>query len=278
MKIGIVGLGLMGGSMALALKHLSFVNSIVGCDHNEEHQMVALQRDLVDSFVDYQTLLDTSDIIFLAIPVDGVIECLQNSEIVQGSNKTLIDLGSTKAQIVEAIPQSIRKNVVAAHPMTGTEHFGPTAAVEGLYAEKVVVLCNLEDSGDTQRDTALRIFTTIGMQIRTMDAVQHDRHAAFISHMPHVISYALANTVLAQEEKENILALAAGGFRSMSRLAKSSPAMWEDIFRQNRHNVLSAIELFETELSTLKKALKNQDYTALRQELKEANKLYDIFE
>jgi prephenate dehydrogenase len=141
----------------------------------------------------------------------------------------------------------------------------------------VVVLCDLEHSGDTQRDTALRIFRSIGMQIRTMGAAQHDRHAAFISHMPHVISYALANTVLAQEEKENILTLAAGGFRSMSRLAKSSPAMWEDIFRQNRQNVLNALEFFELELQTLKKALQNEEYETLRREMKGANKLYDIF-
>ena len=277
MKIGIVGLGLMGGSMALALKHLSFVSSIVGCDHNEEHQMVALQRGLVNSFMSFDTLKEACDVIFLAIPVNGVIEFLQKSTDLSGSDKTLIDLGSTKALIVDAIPPCIRPNVVAAHPMTGTEQFGPSAALEGLYAEKVVVLCDLEHSGDTQRDIALRIFQAIGMQIRRMGAAQHDRHAAFISHMPHVISYALANTVLAQEEKENILTLAAGGFRSMSRLAKSSPAMWEDIFRQNRQNGLNAGELVELELQTLKKALQEENYAELRREMKGANKLYDIF-
>lgn len=277
MKIGIVGLGLMGGSMALALKHLSFVSSITGCDHNPAHQEVALQRGLVKSFVSFEELKAQCDVIFLAIPVDGVIAFLQQSTDLEGSDKTLIDLGSTKALIVNAIPAVIRSNVVAAHPMTGTEQFGPSAALEGLYAEKVVVLCDLEHSGDTQRDIALRIFQAIGMQIRRMGAEQHDRHAAFISHMPHVISYALANTVLAQEEKENILTLAAGGFRSMSRLAKSSPAMWEDIFRQNRENVLEAVELFEIELQSLKSALKNEDYAELRREMKGANKLYDIF-
>lgn len=277
MKIGIVGLGLMGGSMALALKHLSFVSSITGCDHNPSHQEVALARGLVESFVSFEELKAQCDVIFLAIPVDGVIEFLQRSTDLAGSDKTLIDLGSTKALIVNAIPDAIRSNVVAAHPMTGTEQFGPSAALEGLYAEKVVVLCDLEHSGDTQRDIALRIFQAIGMQIRRMGAEQHDRHAAFISHMPHVISYALANTVLAQEEKENILTLAAGGFRSMSRLAKSSPAMWEDIFRQNRQNVLDAVELFEIELQTLKRALQDENYETLRREMKGANKLYDIF-
>jgi len=277
MKIGIVGLGLMGGSMALALKHTSFVTSIVGTDHNPEHQRIALARGLVEAIVPFAELKRECDVIFLSVPVDGVISLLHECTDLAGSDTTLIDLGSTKALIVSAVPPSIRANFVAAHPMTGTEHFGPNAALEGLYADKVVVLCDLEHSGNTQRDTALRIFRSIGMQVHTMGAEQHDRHAAFISHMPHVISYALANTVLAQEEKENILTLAAGGFRSMSRLAKSSPAMWEDIFRQNRLNVLEAVELFETELKTIKEALKNEDYTTLRAEMKGANKLYEIF-
>ena len=277
MKIGIVGLGLMGGSMALALKHTSFVTSIIGTDHNEEHQRIALARGLVEAVVPFSELKRECDVIFLSVPVDGVIALLNESTDLAGSDKTLIDLGSTKALIVAAVPPSIRSNFVAAHPMTGTEQFGPNAALEGLYADKVVVLCDLEHSGSTQRDTALRIFRSIGMQVHTMGAEQHDRHAAFISHMPHVISYALANTVLAQEEKENILTLAAGGFRSMSRLAKSSPAMWEDIFRQNRANVLEAVELFETELKTIKEALREEDYATLRREMKGANKLYEIF-
>lgn len=277
MVIGIVGLGLMGGSLALSLGKLPVVSSVVGSDHNLEHQQTALELGLVDAILSFDELKQRCDVIFFAVPVDGVIDLLNQSVDLAGSDKTLIDLGSTKALIVDAIPSEIRENVVAAHPMTGTEQFGPKAAFEGLYTDKVVVLCDLEHSGSTQRDIALKLFRSIGMQIHTMGAAQHDRHAAFISHMPHVISYALANTVLAQEEKENILALAAGGFRSMSRLAKSSPTMWEDIFRQNRANVLTAIELFEEELKTLKEALQEKDYTTLHKEMKGANKLYDIF-
>lgn len=277
MKIGIVGLGLMGGSLALALKKLPYVSSISGSDHNLEHQKIALERKLVERIIPLETLKSECDVIFLAVPVDGVIALLGKCKDLASSNKTLIDLGSTKSLIIQAIPPSIRQNFIAAHPMTGTEQFGPNAALEGLYTDKVVVLCDLEHSGETQRSVALKLFEDIGMHIHKMGAQQHDRHAAFISHMPHVISYAIANTVLKQEEKENILTLAAGGFRSMSRLAKSSPAMWEDIFRQNRENVLQAVEFFEEELAILKKGLLEQDYTTLRNEMKEANKLYEIF-
>lgn len=277
MKVGIVGLGLMGGSMALALQKLPYITSISGSDHNPEHQRIALELGLVQRIVPLETLKSECDVIFLAVPVDGVISLLAQCEDLAGSDKTLIDLGSTKSLIIKNVPSSIRKNFIAAHPMTGTEQFGPNAALEGLYTNKVVVLCDLEHSGETQRSVALKLFDDIGMQIRKMGAEQHDRHAAFISHMPHVISYAIANTVLKQEEKENILTLAAGGFRSMSRLAKSSPAMWEDIFRQNRDNVLQAVEFFEEELALLKKGLQDADYATLRKEMKDANKLYEIF-
>jgi prephenate dehydrogenase len=277
MNIGIVGLGLMGGSLALSLQKLPFISSVVGSDHNLEHQTIALARGLVHAIVPFEVLKERCDVIFFAVPVDGVIRLLNECVDLAGSDKTLIDLGSTKALIVKAVPQEIRKNFVAAHPMTGTEQFGPNAAVEGLYTDKVLVMCDLENSGEVQRTTALKLFRAINMQVHTMGADQHDRHAAFISHMPHVISYAIANTVLAQEEKENILTLAAGGFRSMSRLAQSSPNMWEDIFRQNRENVLGAVELFERELSALKEALLAEDYASLHNEMKNANKLQEIF-
>ncbi|MDX1295858.1 MAG: prephenate dehydrogenase [Sulfurimonadaceae bacterium] len=275
MKIGIVGLGLMGGSMALSLKELSFVTGVVGSDHNPDHQRIALERNLVDEIVPFETI-KRCDVIILSIPVNGVIAALKDMDDIDETT-TVIDLGSTKEIIVDAVPETIRKNFVAAHPMTGTENFGPTAAVEGLYKDKVVVLCDLDDSGQQQQEVAVRIFSGLHMQLHYMKAHEHDRHAAFISHMPHVISYSIANTVLAQEDKHNILALAAGGFRSMSRLAKSSPNMWEDIFRQNKENVLKAVDLFETELQHLKQAIKNDEWDEVNQRMKDANKLHDIF-
>ena len=275
MNIAIVGLGLMGGSLALALKKQPFVNAIVGYDHNEKHQKEALSLGLVERIVPFEEL-QRADVIILAIPVDGVIAVMQQLKEIPKAT-TIIDLGSTKAKIVASIPTEIRQNFVAAHPMTGTENFGPSAAVEGLYENKVVVLCDLEQSGEIQAGVARKIFKSIGMKKHFMHAYEHDRHAAFISHMPHAISYALANTVMEQENRENILALAAGGFRSMSRLAKSSPYMWEDIFRQNKDNILEAITLFEKELQDMKTAIERDDWNRVHQEMADGNKLYDIF-
>ncbi|WP_345992366.1 prephenate dehydrogenase [Sulfurimonas sp. HSL-1716] len=275
MKVGIIGLGLMGGSLALSLKKLPFVNEIIGNDHNKEHQKQALELSLVKRIVEFEEI-KRCDVIFLAVPVDGIISIINQLTDIS-PYATVIDFGSTKEKIVKSIPPQIRANVVAAHPMTGTEFFGPYAAVENLYKDSVVVLCDLQESGIRQKETAIRLFEGLEMKISYMHAHEHDRHTAFISHMPHAISYSLANTVIQQENREDILTLAAGGFRSMSRLAKSSPAMWEDVFKQNRENVLEAIELFEKELRIFKNHIKDQNWKELHKDMQDANTLYNIF-
>jgi len=276
MNIAIIGLGLMGGSLALSLKAQDYVTTVVGYDHNEHHQTQALALNLVDEIVSFEEL-KKADVIFLAIPVNGVI-AVMNSLIDVSPHTTIIDLGSTKAKIVASIPSQIRSNFVAAHPMTGTENFGPSAAIEGLYGDKVVVLCDLEESGEHQQKIARKIFKSLKMKKYFMKAQEHDRHAAFISHMPHAISYSLANTVMKQEKKNDILALAAGGFRSMSRLAKSSPYMWEDVFRQNKANILEAIELFEVELQSLKTSIQNDEWDKVHKDMADGTKLHDILD
>ena len=276
MNIAIIGLGLMGGSLALSLKKMDFITSIVGSDHNLGHQKTALELDLVDKFLEFDEIKNY-DVIFLAIPVNGIIKALQNLKDVS-EHTTIIDLGSTKEIIVSSVPKEIRKNFVGAHPMTGTENFGPNAAIEGLYHDKVVVLCDLEDSGKLQGKTAKKIFKSLGMKKYFMKSHEHDRHAAFISHMPHAISYSIANTVMKQENKHNILALAAGGFRSMSRLAKSSPHMWEDIFRQNKTNLLEAITLFEDELTQLKENIQKDEWEKVNKTMEDGNDLHEILD
>ena len=276
MNVAIIGLGLMGGSLAKSLKKLNFIKEIVGSDHNPKHQKEALELSLVDKIVDINEV-KKYDVIFLAIPVDGIIAALQNLVGVKEST-TIIDLGSTKAKIIASVPHQIRKNFVAAHPMTGTENFGPSAAVENLYDDKVVVLCDIENSGEHQIEVAKRIFKALHMKKHFMPAHQHDRHAAFISHMPHAIAYSLANTVMNQEQKHTILALAAGGFRSMSRLAKSSAFMWEDIFRQNKTNLLEAIELFENELNILKEHIKNDEWEKVHKNIEAGNRLHEVLD
>ncbi len=274
-KIGIIGLGLMGGSLSLALKKSSDNYYFVGLDHNSEHCTQALALGLVNEIVYTLDEIKTCDIIILTIPVDGIISVINQLDTLD-AECTVIDLGSTKEKISESIPKNLRKNFVTAHPMTGTEKFGPTAAIDDLYEGKVVVLCDMEKSGEHQQEVARKLFTDIKMNLVFMGAKEHDRHAAFISHMPHALSYALANSVMKQEDPESIVALAGGGFRDMSRIAKSSPKMWEDIFRQNKTNLIEAIEAFETELKECRHMVENEEWETLNKWMSEANTLHDI--
>jgi prephenate dehydrogenase len=275
MNIGIIGLGLMGGSLGLALKKLPKKYTIIGYDHNKKHQEDALNLALIDKLAQNFEEIKKCDVIVLTIPVDAIIKTAQTLTDVN-ENCTIIDFGSSKSKIDAAIPSVIRPNFVTAHPMTGTEKFGPTAAVEELYTNKVMVVCNQEKSGDYQKNVALELFKDIKAKIIFMGADEHDRHAAFISHMPHAVSYAIANSVMKQEDPESITALAGGGFRSMSRIAKSSPNMWEDIFRQNKENLLSSMKAFNDEMKLCQQMVENDEWEALHKWMSQANKLHDI--
>ena len=276
-KIGIIGLGLMGGSLSIALQETSKNFYFVGLDHNEKHCTQALALGLVDEVVLRLDEIKHCDIIFLTIPVDGIIAI--SKELNELNEKcTVIDLGSTKEKISQNIPSRTRANFVTAHPMTGTEKFGPAAAISDLYKNKVVVLCDMEKSGTYQQNVAKTLFSDIGMTLVFMDAKEHDRHAAFISHMPHALSYSLANAVMKQEASESIIALAGGGFKDMGRIAKSSPNMWEDIFRQNKTNLLEAISVFQIELEKCQEMVENEKWDTLNDWMEDANKLHDILE
>ncbi|WP_458700814.1 prephenate dehydrogenase [Sulfurospirillum sp. 1307] len=274
MLVGIVGLGLMGGSLGLALKDTKLVSKVLGFDHNLTHCEDALKLELVDDIVSFEDI-KKCDIVFLAIPVEAIKKALQSLGDID-KNTTVIDLGSTKKDIIDSVPANIRQNFVATHPMTGTERFGPSAAFSTLYHDKIVVLCDTQNSGDFHKDRTIQIFSHIGMKIVFMDPISHDRHASFISHLPHAISYALANSVIGQEDPKSILLLAAGGFKDMSRLAKSSPNMWSDIFKQNKENLLTSIDIFEKELSKCKEMIQNDDYEKLEQWMGDATTLHKI--
>ncbi len=265
----------MGGSLSLALRQKYDDLEVIGLDHNDRHCIEALELGLVDKIVDTLEEIKEVDVLFLGVPVDGIIAILRELPPLD-PDTTVIDLGSTKARIVASVPENIRSNFVAAHPMTGTEKFGPRAAFAELYRGKAVVLCNLEESGERQRSVAKRIFEDLGMKIFYMDAQAHDRHAAYISHMPHALSYALANSVMAQEEREAIIALAGGGFRDMSRIAKSSPNMWRDIFEQNQEHLVEAIASFQSELDRCRTMVENGEWNDLYNWMAEANRLHEI--
>lgn len=275
MNIGIIGLGLMGGSLAKAVKRYGISKKVYGFTNSEKNKKEIEELGLVDELVDLETLKKVSDVIILSIPVDAIISMFPNFLDIN-EKTTIIDMGSTKEYIVKNIPTKIRKNFVAAHPMTGTEKNGPKAAIDNLYEGKTVVLCDLEDNANMHVNKAFKIFQEIGMRIVVMNSHEHDVNACYISHLPHLISFSLANTVMSHQNPKEIIALAAGGFKDMSRIAKSSPRMWGDIFKQNRENMLESIKSFEDQMNEAKKMIEEERYEDLENWMKKANSLHEI--
>ena len=275
MNIGIIGLGLMGGSLAKAVKRYGISKKVYGFTNSEKNKKEIEELGLVDELVDLETLKKVSDVIILSIPVDAIISMFPNFLDIN-EKTTIIDMGSTKEYIVKNIPPKIRKNFIAAHPMTGTEKNGPNATIDNLYEGKTVVLCDLEDNANIHVNKAFKIFQEIGMRIVVMNSHEHDVNACYISHLPHLISFGLANTVMSHQNPKEIIALAAGGFKDMSRIAKSSPRMWGDIFKQNRENMLESIKSFEDQMNEAKKMIEEERYEDLENWMKKANSLHEI--
>ncbi len=265
----------MGGSLAKAVKRYGIAQKVYGYTNSEKSKKEIEELNLVDELVDFDTLKKVSDVIILSIPVDAIIKMLPDFLDIN-ENTTIIDMGSTKEFIIKNIPEKIRKNFIAAHPMTGTEKNGPKAAIDNLYEGKTVVLCDLEDNSNKHVNKAFRIFQDIGMRIVVMDSHEHDINACFISHLPHLISFSLANTVMSNQNPKEIISLAAGGFKDMSRIAKSSPRMWGDIFKQNRENMLNSIKSFEEQMNIAKKMIEEERYEELENWMIKANTLHEI--
>ncbi|MDL0087960.1 prephenate dehydrogenase [Campylobacter gastrosuis] len=275
MKVGIIGLGLMGGSLGLALKDEKLISCVSGYDLNKEHEKKALELGLVHQILSFDEMKKECDIIFLAIPVEAILKVVTQLTDID-ENTTIIDFGSTKERIIEAVPLSIRKNFIPAHPMAGTEYSGPEAAFKSLYKDAVVVVCDFEESSEKHVKRSVELFSHLGMKIIFMSASEHDHHVGIISHLPHAISFSLANGVLKDEDKRNIIALGGPTFRGMIRVAKSSPIMWSDIFKQNKNNILNAINMFENELDECKKMVQNEQWDELFSWMSDARKIKEI--
>ncbi|RQD68494.1 prephenate dehydrogenase [Campylobacter hepaticus] len=274
MKIVIIGLGLMGGSLGLCLKENQLISCVYGMDANKQNEEEALKLGLIHEIIEFKNL-HLCDVVFIATPVDAIIKILQKL-IILPSSTTIIELGSTKRKIIESVPNNLIKQTLFAHPMTGTENSGPKAAFKELYKDAVCVLCDSEAAHDLHQKRAVEIFSHLGMKIVFMDSKDHDHHAAIISHLPHVISFSLANFVMKEENKRNIVHLAGGSFKGMSRIAKSSPQMWESIFLQNKDNVLNSIDFFQQELEKCKKMIQLNQKNELQEWMQQANTLREI--
>lgn len=275
MIVTIVGLGLIGGSLALDLRANGFATEIIGVDEMPEHAEIAVADKIVDEVLPLSFGCMKADIVILAIPVNAVVSLLPEVLGYVRSTALVMDMGSTKLKIAEAIKDhSKRKQVVLAHPMAGTEYSGPKAAVNQLFHQKAAILCNVEESDPKHTLLAERLFKSLFMRIIYMDAADHDVHAAYVSHISHISSFVLALTVLEKEKSEaNIFNLASGGFASTVRLAKSSPTMWRDVYAQNTDNILDVLNSYIEKISVFRDAIARRDYQQTYEFMEKANEI-----
>ena len=277
MRLAVVGIGLMGGSIALSLKKKGFVSHVIGVDQNIEHQKQALQLGIVDEIMSLEDAVTSSDIIALATPVN-VAELLLPSILNLVNKQVVFDLGSTKESIVNvANAHSNKGRFVPTHPMWGTEFSGPTAAQTDAFVDKATVICNKTQVDADALAIIEQMYAQLGMHILYMDAIKHDIHVAYISHISHITSFALANTVLEKEkESDAIFELASGGFESTVRLAKSNAEMWVPIFMQNKENVLDVLNEHISQLRKFKASLEKENPDYLLELIQNANKIKRI--
>jgi prephenate dehydrogenase len=279
-NVTIIGLGLIGGSIAIDLRERGLASRIVGVDANPENADVALARGLVDEVASLERALPDSDVVVLAVPVDAIEELAPAVLDAIGEHAVVVDTGSTKRGVCEAVAGHPRRDrFVAAHPIAGTENSGPSAALSGLFREKVNIVCERERTADSAIDTALALFDALGLRTTFMGPREHDLHLAYVSHLSHVTSFVLGQTVLDIENDEaNIFLLAGSGFASTVRLAKSSPSMWAPIFDGNTPFLAKALDEYIAHLQRFRQALGDRDVDRLRAIMTEANEIRRVLD
>ena len=280
MKVTIIGLGLIGGSMALAMRRCGIAEHIRGVDNNPQHTEKALSLGIVDEIVPFDRATEECELVVLAVPVDAVPQMAIKVLNRISPNQWVMDVGSTKEELCEVISQHPSRNrFIATHPMWGTEYSGPEAATADSFAGRNVVLCESERTDADVVEKVAELYRTLGMFVMEMSAEEHDTHAAYVSHISHITSFVLSTTVLEKErEVDTIFNLAGGGFDSTVRLAKSSAETWIPIFMQNKYNVLDVLREYIHQMQLFRKALERDDRDELRRIITRANDITKVLQ
>jgi prephenate dehydrogenase len=279
MKVAVVGIGLIGGSLMVDLRKRGFAKTIIGVDNNIRHRNIAQLTGLVDETDTLENAIEKSDLIILSTPVNANCQMLPGIlDKIAGTCKVVADMGSTKADIAEACSNhSARGRYVAVHPMAGTEFSGPLAAIGKLFDYKTAIICDKELSDTDALEKVEKMLDILNMRKIYMNSVDHDVHVAYVSHISHITSFSLALSVLEKErEEQNILSLAGGGFESTVRLAKSNGETWAPIFIENSKYILEVMDTYIEKMMTFRKMISEKDTEGLKELMEEANKIRKI--
>ncbi|WP_417238574.1 prephenate dehydrogenase [Bizionia sp.] len=276
-NIYIIGVGLIGGSIAKDIKHLNPEITIFGIDTNEDHLNDALALKIIDEKAEFEDVKH-ADAVILTIPVDAAVTVLPKVLDLVHDNALVMEAGSTKVAICKTVENHPkRRNFLATHPIAGTEFSGPKAAFAGLFQGKTNIICEVEKTAFQLQERALSIFKIMGMRIRYMNPEAHDKHIAYVSHLSHISAFMLGKTVIEKEKNErDIFDMAGSGFASTVRLAKSSPDMWTPIFKQNKTNVIETLDEYIQNLTTFKTYLETDRFEEIHKEMSDTNYIKDI--
>lgn len=277
MNVFVIGLGLIGGSMALDIQTAYPTAVLYGIDSNEDHLNEALALGIIQQKATFEALKN-ADVVIVAIPVDVQLEVLPKVLDAVSDTALVFDVGSTKTQVCSVIENHPkRRNFLAAHPIAGTEFSGPKAAINNLFQGKTNIICEVEKTAFKLQEKALDIFAKLGMRIRYMDVKSHDKHIAYMSHLSHISSFMLGKTVIEKEKNErDIFDMAGSGFASTVRLAKSSPAMWTPIFEQNKVNIIKTLEEYIANLQQFKELMEEGEFSKIYSEMENTNHIKQI--
>ena len=277
MKVYVIGIGLIGGSMALDIQALDKDAVIIGFDANEDHLEQAIELGIIHQKSELKEVVD-ADFVIVAVPVDVALGLLPKVLDLVSDDTLVFEVGSTKSPICEAVSDHPkRRNFLATHPIAGTEFSGPTAAIRNLFVDKTNIICEVEKTTFKLQEKGLKLFKDLGMRIRYMEPKSHDKHIAYVSHLSHISSFMLGKTVIEKEKDEkDIFDMAGSGFESTVRLAKSSPAMWTPIFKQNKKQVVKSLEEYIANLSQFKNLLENENYEQIFNEMENTNRIKEI--
>lgn len=277
MNVFVIGIGLIGGSMVKDIKRSYPDAKVYGIDANPLHLAEAEALGLIDVQSDFDQL-HLADVVIVAIPVDVMLKVLPKVLDAISDEAIVFDVGSTKSQVCKEVAEhKRRRNFLACHPISGTEFSGPSAAIENLFVDKANIICEVEKTAFKLQEKALDLFKQLGMRIRYMNPEAHDKHIAYVSHLSHISSFMLGKTVIEKEKNErDIFDMAGSGFESTVRLAKSSPAMWTPIFKQNKENVVETLEEYIQNLNDFKKMLIEDDFEGIYNEMNNTNKIKEI--